>query len=73
MPHSSLDRVAGYARAWCQKEAERFKNETFIAKLRLVKMKHVELFTQYRFKATIGHLLEHWGVNTPDSTAWQHL
>ncbi len=37
-------------------------NETFTAQLRLVKMKHVELFTQYRFKATIGPLLKHQSV-----------
>jgi hypothetical protein len=56
-----------------QKEAGRFKNETLLATVRLVKMKHVELFTQHRFKATIGHLLKHWGINAPISTAWQHL
>lgn len=38
------------------------KNETLIhCPLRLVKMKHVELFTQHRFKATIGQLLKHRG------------
>jgi hypothetical protein len=45
------------------------KNETIIAPLRLVKMKHVELFTQHRFKATIGQLLKHRGVIALISTA----
>jgi hypothetical protein len=44
------------------------KNETIIA-ARLVKMKHVELFTQHRFKANIGQLLKHRGVITLISTA----
>ncbi|CAO3302759.1 conserved hypothetical protein [Pseudomonas sp. P14-2025] len=48
------------------------KNETIIAPLSLVKMKHVELFTQHRFKANIGQLLQHQGVITLISTASQH-
>ncbi|POA80333.1 hypothetical protein C1882_27275 [Pseudomonas sp. FW305-E2] len=45
------------------------KNETIIAPPSLVKMKHVELFTQHRFKANIGRLLKHRGVITLISTA----
>jgi hypothetical protein len=34
-------------------------------------MNDVQLFTQYRFEATIGRLLSHKGVVAP-YTAWQH-
>jgi hypothetical protein len=46
------------------------KNETFIAPLRLVKMKHLELFTQHRFRATIGQLHKPQGVIALIRTAW---
>ncbi|SUD73210.1 Uncharacterised protein [Pseudomonas putida] len=38
----------------------------------LVAMNDVQLFTQYRFEATIGRLLSHKGVVAPTYTAWQH-
>lgn len=38
----------------------------------LVAMNDVQLFTQYRFEATIGRLLSRKGVVALTYTAWQH-
>ncbi|WEK30893.1 MAG: hypothetical protein P0Y58_01500 [Candidatus Pseudomonas phytovorans] len=38
----------------------------------LVAMNDVQLFTQYRFEATIGRLLSREGVVALTYTAWQH-
>jgi len=41
------------------------ENETFTAQRRLVEVKNIQLFTQYRIKATIGQLLKSQGVVSP--------
>ncbi|MNE87323.1 hypothetical protein D3C80_1845160 [compost metagenome] len=57
--------MAGYAATCPHPDAGCVKNETFTDPLRLVKMLHVELFTQHRFKATIGLLLKRPGITPP--------
>ena len=44
------------------------ENELFTAQRRLVEVKSVQLFTQYRIKATIGQLLRSQGVVAPMAT-----
>ncbi|MNH13358.1 hypothetical protein D3C81_1468750 [compost metagenome] len=56
----------------CSLDADWIKNETSATRQRLVGMNTVELFTQYRIKATIGQLLKYQGVVALISTAWQH-
>jgi len=41
------------------------ENETFTAQRRLVEVKNIQMFTQYRIKATIGQLLKSQGVVAP--------
>ncbi|WP_087503422.1 hypothetical protein [Pseudomonas sp. SID14000] len=53
-------------------DADWVKNETSTTQHRLVRMKTVELFTQYRFKATIGRLPKRQGAVAFTTTAWQH-
>jgi len=52
-----------------QQVAYRIKNETSMTQSRLVEMNHVELFTQHRFKATIG-LPRREDASVPSPTAW---
>lgn len=47
------------------------ENELFTASRRLVEIRHLELFTQYRIKATIGELLKSQGVVAPMATVVQ--
>ncbi len=48
------------------------ENETFTAQRRLVEVKNIQLFTQYRIKATIGQLLKSQGVVAPMATVVQN-
>jgi len=48
------------------------ENELFTAQRRLVEVKSVQLFTQYRIKATIGQLLKSQGVVAPMATVVQN-
>ncbi|BCG25437.1 channel protein TolC [Pseudomonas tohonis] len=47
------------------------ENELFTASRRLVEIRHLELFTQYRIKATIGELLKSQGVVAPMASVVQ--
>ncbi len=47
------------------------ENELFTASRRLVEIRYVELFTQYRIKATIGELLKSQGVVAPMASVVQ--
>ncbi|MNM34962.1 hypothetical protein D3C81_456230 [compost metagenome] len=47
-------------------------NETFTAQRRLLEVKNIQLFTRYRIKATIGHLLKNQGVVVPMATVVQN-
>ncbi|MDT9166032.1 hypothetical protein RSW31_26465, partial [Escherichia coli] len=47
------------------------ENELFTAQRRLAEVKTVQLFTQYRIKATIGQLLKSQGVVAPMATVVQ--
>lgn len=53
-------------------DADWIKNETSTTQHRLAGMKTVELFTQYRFKATIDRLPKRQGAVALMTTAWQH-
>ncbi|WP_075805243.1 TolC family outer membrane protein [Pseudomonas putida] len=48
------------------------ENELFTAQRRLAEVKSVQLFTQYRIKATIGQLLKSQGVVAPMATVVQN-
>ncbi|MBF8795620.1 TolC family outer membrane protein [Pseudomonas monteilii] len=48
------------------------ENETFTAQRRLVEVMNLQLFTQYRIKATIGQLLKSQGVVAPMATVVQN-
>lgn len=48
------------------------ENELFSAQRRLSEVKYVQLFTQYRIKATIGQLLKSQGVVAPMATVVQN-
>ncbi|WP_313651541.1 TolC family outer membrane protein [Pseudomonas soli] len=48
------------------------ENETFTAQRRLVEVKNIQMFTQYRIKATIGQLLKSQGVVAPMATVVQN-
>ena len=48
------------------------ENETFTAQRRLVEVQTIQLFTQYRIKATIGQLLKSQGVVAPMATVVQN-
>ena len=48
------------------------ENELFTAQRRLAEVKTVQLFTQYRIKATIGQLLKSQGVVAPMATVVQN-
>ncbi|WP_144170091.1 hypothetical protein [Pseudomonas sp. Kh13] len=53
-------------------DADWIKNETSATRHRLTGMKTVELFTPYRFKATIDRLPKRQGAIALMTTAWQH-
>lgn len=48
------------------------ENETFTAQRRLLEVQTIQLFTQYRIKATIGQLLKSQGVVAPMATVVQN-
>ncbi|RWU24306.1 channel protein TolC [Pseudomonas alkylphenolica] len=48
------------------------ENELFTAQRRLTEVKNIQLFTQYRIKATIGQLLKSQGVVAPMATVVQN-
>ncbi|CAM3811471.1 Outer membrane efflux protein BepC [Pseudomonas reidholzensis] len=48
------------------------ENETFSAQRRLAEVKTLQLFTQYRIKATMGQLLKSQGVVAPMATVVQN-
>lgn len=48
------------------------ENETFSAQRRLLEVQTIQLFTQYRIKATIGQLLKSQGVVAPMATVVQN-
>ncbi|MEG1041411.1 TolC family outer membrane protein [Pseudomonas sp. NUPR-001] len=48
------------------------ENELFTAQRRLTEVKNIQVFTQYRIKATIGQLLKSQGVVAPMATVVQN-
>ncbi|MEF9901240.1 MAG: TolC family outer membrane protein [Pseudomonas sp.] len=48
------------------------ENELFTAQRRLTEVKYIQVFTQYRIKATIGQLLKSQGVVAPMATVVQN-
>ncbi|HDS1683917.1 TPA: TolC family outer membrane protein [Pseudomonas putida] len=48
------------------------ENETFTAQRRLVEVKNIQVYTQYRIKATMGQLLKSQGVVAPMATVVQN-
>jgi adhesin transport system outer membrane protein len=48
------------------------ENELFTAQRRLAEVKNIQMFTQYRIKATIGQLLKSQGVVAPMATVVQN-
>ncbi|MCY1460671.1 type I secretion outer membrane protein, TolC family [compost metagenome] len=48
------------------------ENELFTAQRRLAEVKNVQVFTQYRIKATIGQLLKSQGVVAPMASVVQN-
>jgi adhesin transport system outer membrane protein len=48
------------------------ENELFTAQQRLTQVKNLQLFTQYRIKATMGELLKSQGVVAPMATIVQN-
>jgi len=48
------------------------ENELFTASRRLAEIKNIQLFTQYRIKATMGELLKSQGVVAPMASVVQN-
>ncbi|MFJ4349119.1 TolC family outer membrane protein [Pseudomonas sp. NPDC089401] len=48
------------------------ENETFTAQRRLAEVKNIQVYTQYRIKATMGQLLKSQGVVAPMATVVQN-